>query len=113
MSGSLYTLWWEDENCTDVYKNMAREIDRMLADHQDVDITIKKHMKKKTVSQRGWFHKLCEMFGEELGLTQGQVKDIAKAQILGWRHIRIGGVDIPVPDGSSEDLDRVKYSELI
>jgi hypothetical protein len=80
---------------------------------KEFDVTIKPHKRAKTSSQRNWFHKLCSIFGDEMGLTQGQVKDIAKAQILGWKHVVIRGVDIVVPDGSSEELSRLEYSELI
>lgn len=110
---SVYTLWWEDDNCTDVYRRLADQIDGMLEAHMDVDVTVKQHVRAKTASQRGWFHYLCRLFGEEIGLTEGQVKDIAKAQIVGWRHVMVGGVDVVVPDGSSEDLGRLQYSELI
>jgi len=107
-----FTLWNDDSRST-VMTNISTILFNAYSGEREIDITIKPHSRAKTTSQRGWFHKLCSIFGDELGLTQGQVKDIAKAQILGWRHVKVGGVDIVVPDGSSEDLSRLEYSEMI
>jgi hypothetical protein len=107
-----FTLWKDDSRST-VMSNISNHLFNLFSSDAEVDITIKPHKRAKTQSQRGWFHKLCKIYGDEIGLNQGQVKDIVKAQILGWRHVTIRGVDIVVPDGSSEDLSRMEYSELI
>lgn len=77
------------------------------------DIEITPHKKPKSVSQRGWFHALCKMLGDEMGIPEGQIKELAKAQILGWRTVTLGGITFPVADGSSEKLNRMEYSDLI
>lgn len=77
------------------------------------DIEIEEHKKPKTNSQRGTFHWLCGLFGEEIGLALGQVKELVKGQIFGWKHVKIGGVSFPIADGSSEELDRLGYATLI
>ena len=46
-------------------------------------ISIKRHVNSKTEHQRGWFHKLCAMWGEELGMQAGDMKEIAKAKLFG------------------------------
>ena len=112
MSELHFTLW-NDDSRTTVMSNISTHLFHLFSGEAEVDITIKPHRREKTQSQRGWFHKLCKIYGDEVGLTQGQVKDIVKAQILGWRHVTIRGVDIVVPDGSSEDLSRMEYSDLI
>lgn len=104
-----YTIW---PNMPTVRVNAIEHI-RNLDPSKAWDIEIKEHRKPKSVSQRGWFHALCEMLGNELGIPAGQVKELAKAQILGWRVVTLGGISFPVADGSSEKLSRMEYSDLI
>ena len=77
------------------------------------DVEIKEHRRKKTSSQRNWFHKLCEIWGDRIGLTPGQCKDIVKGHYFGWKVVRVAGIDFPIAAGSSEELDRIGYSALI
>ena len=107
-----FTLWNDDSRST-VMTNLSSVLFNAFSSGKEIDVTISPHKRAKTSSQRNWFHKMCSIFGDEMGLTQGQVKDIAKAQIVGWRHVKVGGVDIVVPDGSSEDMSRLEYSEMI
>lgn len=107
-----FTLWNDDSRST-VMTNLSTILFNAYSSEAEIDVTINPHKRAKTSNQRNWFHKLCSIFGDEMGLTQGQVKDIAKAQIVGWRHVKVGGVDIVVPDGSSEDMNRLEYSEMI
>lgn len=104
-----YTIW---PNMPTVRVNAIEHI-RNLDPSKAWDIEIKEHRKPKSVSQRGWFHALCKMLGDEMGIPEGQVKEIAKAQILGWRTVTLGGITFPVADGSSEKLNRMEYSDLI
>lgn len=104
-----FTIW---PNMQTVKAN-AIECIRGLDSGRVWDIEIKEHRKPKTLSQRGWFHSLCGMLGKEIGIPEGQVKEIAKAQILGWRTVSLGGISFPVADGSSEKLNRMEYSDLI
>lgn len=104
-----YTLW---PDRPEIRNNLIRRINT-LDTSRVWDIEIKEHRKPKSVSQRGWFHALCKMLGNELGIPAGQVKELAKAQILGWRVVTLGGISFPVADGSSENLNRMEYSDLI
>jgi len=67
----------------------------------------------KTSEQRKLFHALCARLGEEIGMHAGDVKEIAKAKLMGWRTVKFGGMNLVVADGHSEKLSRKKYSELI
>ena len=77
------------------------------------DISIAKHVNNKTASQRGWFHKLCALFGDEIGMQAGDVKEIAKAKLFGWQQINYGGITLTLAAGHSETLNADKYGELI
>jgi hypothetical protein len=76
------------------------------------DVQVKKHVNSKTVRQRNWFHQLCELFGAEIGLDKGVVKEIAKAQKFGWRTVKYGGIELVLADGHSENLNAREYFEL-
>lgn len=108
--GHMNYVLWPDR--PEIKHNLIREINS-LDTGKIWDIEIKEYRKPKSVSQRGWFHSLCHMLGNELGIPEGQVKELAKAQILGWRVVTLGGITFPVADGSSEKLDRMEYSDLI
>jgi len=43
----------------------------------------------------------------------GDVKEIAKAKVFGWRRVEFGGVTLTVADGHSERLNLVAYGQLI
>jgi len=84
-----------------------------LPDDKTWEVVIKPYVSKKTAEQRGWFHALCGIFGDEVGLTKGQVKEIAKAQLFGWEKISYGGIELVIAEGHSEDLNLKEYSQLI
>ena len=77
------------------------------------DVTIAKHVNSKSKEQRGWFHKLCAILREEIGIQEGDVKEIAKAKLFGWKQVEYGGVTLTLSDGHSETLNADKYGELI
>jgi hypothetical protein len=76
-----------------------------------VDIT--RYVDSKTRAQENWFHKLCDEFGRYYGMDSGDVKEIAKAKLFGWRKIEFGGIDLVIADGSSTKLNKHQYSDLI
>ena len=76
-------------------------------------VTINNHINSKTVQQRGWFHKLCALWGDEIGMQAGDVKEIAKAKLFGWKQISYGGITLTLADGHSENLNSMRYGELI
>ena len=74
---------------------------------------IRPYEEDKTAEQRGWYHVLCGLFGDEVGLTLGEIKEITKAKLAGWKTISYGGIDLVVADMRSEKLSKKKYSQLI
>ncbi len=103
---------WPNKTRLEAFSRMEQLINLELKD-KAVDVLISLHKEPKTPAQQGWFHYLCRYFGDEVGLNEGQVKEVVKAQKFGWKYISIGGIDMPIAGGSSEDLDKVEYSELI
>jgi len=77
------------------------------------DVVISRHVKSKTAEQRSWFHVLCGLFGDEVGMRLGDIKEIAKAKLFGWKRITYGGVTLTLADGHSENLTLDQYSQLI
>ena len=67
----------------------------------------------KTPSQRGLFHLLCDALGQEIGMRPGDIKELAKAQIFGYKTVKLGGIELTVADGSSEGLGKKGYGQLI
>jgi hypothetical protein len=66
----------------------------------------------KTKEQRNAFHQLCRMIGKELGETPGHVKAAVKQEHFGIDEFKIGNKWYRTVK-SSEDTDRIEYSELI
>jgi hypothetical protein len=66
----------------------------------------------KTTEQRNKFHALCRKIGLELGLTPGQTKDAIKQEHFGMDEFKVRDKWYRTLK-SSEDADRVEYSELI
>jgi len=97
---------------TDIRANAVKAIEALDPDLV-FDITITKHVTSKTAEQRGWFHKLCALLGDELGMHSGDIKEIAKARLFGWRQVEYGGVTLTLADGSSERLNAKRYGQLI
>jgi hypothetical protein len=77
-----------------------------------MEVIVQKHKHDKTAEQRGWFHMLCKLLGDEAGYTLGEVKELVKKELLGTKQITIGGVVKEVTE-SSEGQNRHGYSELI
>ena len=66
----------------------------------------------KTHEQRKKFHALCRDIGKELGLTPGNVKAAIKQEHFGIDEFKMGNKWYRTIK-SSEDADRIEYSELI
>lgn len=104
-----WVLWPDKPN---IRENLITHIRELDTDHT-WRVEIDEYKKPKIGTQRNWFHRLCEIYGQAVGLDKGQVKEIIKAQIFGWRWVDIAGIRFPVADGHSEDLQKMEYSELI
>lgn len=77
-----------------------------------MEVIIRPHKEDKTGEQRGWWHAMLKMIGDETGYTTEEVKELVKKSILGTKQITIGGKSMEVTE-SSEQLDKMGYSELI
>jgi predicted transcriptional regulator len=66
----------------------------------------------KTHEQRKLFHAICTEIGRELGHTPGQIKEAIKAEHFGLDEVKIQDKWYRMVK-SSEDTDRMEYSELI
>ena len=84
-----------------------------LPDDKTWEVVIKPYVSKKTAEQRSWFHVLCRLLGEEVGMHEGHMKEIAKAHLFGWQKINYSGIELVIADGHSEDLNFKEYSQLI
>jgi len=78
----------------------------------NMEVIIQKHRENKTVEQRGFWHFLLKIIGDETGYTLIEVKELIKKQLLGTKEIKIGGVVREVTE-SSESQTRMDYSKLI
>ena len=91
--------------------NAINAVKEIMGD-DDMDVIIQKHKHDKTAEQRGWFHSLCKMLGDECGYTLEEVKELVKKDIIGTKLVTIGSKTKEVTE-SSEGLDKMGYSELI
>jgi hypothetical protein len=66
----------------------------------------------KTHEQRKKFHAICREISNQIGLTPGQVKAAIKQDQFGIDEFKMGNKWYRTVK-SSEDTDRVEYSELI
>lgn len=98
-------------NSPQVRSNAARAVSEIKG-ADNLEVIIQPHRDDKTAEQRGWFHVLCKILGEETGYTKGEVKELVKKAILGTKIIKIGEHEKEVTE-SSEDQDKIGYSELI
>ena len=96
-----------------VRDNLIEEIKSIDIEKKLKRVTIADHVNSKSAQQRGFFHKLCALFGDEVGMQPGEVKEIAKAKLFGWNHIEYGGVTLTLAAGHSEELNSIEYGELI
>jgi len=48
------------------------------------EVVIRPHIGGLTAEQRGGFHWLCKILGNELGYTEGEIKDMVKARVWGY-----------------------------
>lgn len=46
-------------------------------------VTIEPHVESLSREQQGWFHFLCEYLGNQIGYTEGEIKDMVKERVFG------------------------------
>ena len=83
-----------------------------LMKEDNAEVIIRPYKENKTGEQRNWFHKLCQILGDECGYTKGEIKEMVKHEVLGTKQVTIGGKTREVAE-SSEAEDRKGYSLLI
>ena len=94
----------------DVRKNAAKAV-MDITGEQKLQVTIEPIKDNKTAEQRGYFHVLCGIMGEETGYTMGQIKELVKIELYGTETVAIMGRQFERLK-SSEELDRKGYSAL-
>jgi len=83
-----------------------------------MQVTIEPYIEKHSKEQRALFHVLCREWGNQVGYTEGQVKEAIKQHVYGTDSVEIGGRQVTVT-GSTERTadgkirDKTDYSELI
>ena len=77
-----------------------------------IQVTLSLYKEDKTGEQRGLFHTLCKLLGDELGYTLHEIKELVKAEMLPSKMVTVAGITKEITE-SSEKLKRDGYSELI
>ena len=103
-------ILWPDKPL--IRENAIRAV-QALPDDVTWDVSINKHVNSLTAHQRGWFHKLCALLGDEIGMHPGDLKEIAKGKLFGFKQVEYGGVTLTLADGHSESLNAKRYGQLI
>lgn len=94
------------------------EISKIRAEQCPLLLTVEPYIEGHSKEQRGLFHALCRQWGNEVGYTEGQVKEAIKQHVYGTDTVEIGGKVVTVT-GSTEHTaegkirDKKDYSELI
>ena len=76
-------------------------------------VTVGRYVNSKSEQQRNGFHYLCKELGEAIGMQAGEVKEIAKSLLYGWKTVEYAGIKLVMADVSSEKLNMKEYAELI
>ena len=93
-------------------------IQNIRADDCPMEVDIHPYIEAHSKEQRGLFHALCREWGNQVGYTEGQVKEAIKQHVYGTDSIELGGRAVTVT-GSTEHAadgkirDKMDYSELI
>ena len=68
--------------------------------------------KRRTLNQNALLHDLCAQFGQEIGYTQAEVKDLAKMEVFGPIEREVKGVKL-IELKSTADMDTKELGQLI
>lgn len=85
----------------------------LIGEKDDYELIVRPTRKEKSHDQRKLFHALCVEAGRELGYTPGQVKGMVKEEYFGIDKITTKSGKTYTVVQSSEEADRLEYSELI
>lgn len=99
------------QNWKDTWSSLVQYA-KQLDHDKDWVIKVLPLKRDKTTEQRAWFHTLCKMFGDEVGHSQDEIKQICKAECFGVETVTVAGVTVEVVK-SSELAKRDEYSQLI
>jgi hypothetical protein len=85
----------------------------MITEEDDLEIEIRPRRKEKTHQQRKLWHAMLKEFGESIGYTLPQIKQVVKQKIFGTEWVNLpDGTKLEITQ-SSEDEDRYGYARLI
>ena len=77
------------------------------------EVIIRPEKQNESDRQRGGYHLLCKIFGDEFGYTIEEVKQIVTDRLYGYREIELLGHRLTVPDIPDDLGDRQRYIEQI
>jgi len=108
----------KDDKRAEAIRNNAINFIRMINLERSTEIIIQPHRKSHSDDQRGALHFLCQEFGDRLGYTLGETKEMVKKYVYGTRHVRIGDKVYEVTESSEvneegEPRDVIDYGRLI
>jgi hypothetical protein len=95
-----------------IAERCCEEIRECIGKEKPMQVIIKPYKEDKTSAQRGFWHLILQKFGDEVGYTLPEIKDLVKKEILGTKIVTVAGRSIETV-ASSEDEKRIGYSNLI
>jgi len=98
-------------NSKEVKQNCINAVLEIMGGDQ-MEVIIQKHKKRKTDSQRSYWHVLLAILSDETGYQLGEVKYLVKSTVMGLETVSVGNKTVEVVQ-SSEKQDRENYSKLI
>ena len=112
-----YILHADDKHKESVKANALSFISNLSMD-KSVEIIIRRYRKSHSDEQRGSFHFLCQVFGDRLGYTKGEIKEMVKKHVYGVRTVHVGSKCFEVTESSEVDengepRDTLDYGRLI
>ena len=112
-----YIIHKDDQRNESIRSNALNYI-RMLPLTRSIEITIQPYHKDLTKEQRGWFHQLCKILGDEIGYPLGTIKEVVKENVYGKTVVKVGNREYLVVESSEHDADgnkrkTIDYADLI
>ena len=99
----------ENKRAEEVRANGIRYL-QTLEITKPVEVIIRRYRRSLTDEQRGWFHKLCTMLGDEVGEQMGDIKQMVKQRVYGTEEHYVGGKAYTITPSSETDDEGEKRS---
>ena len=105
------------DRCEIIRSNAMRYI-RQLELDRPMEIIIQPFKDSLSKQQRGGFHWLCQVLGDRLGYTAGEIKEMVKRDMYGTKIVTVAGHMFEVTESSEYDSEGKKrktddYARLI